>query len=74
MDVADAVGGFLMFEAESEEEPVALAARIPAARLGERSRCGPVKFIGKREFWLTAYPHDSNYLGCSKSSHFGLGY
>ena len=34
MDVADAVGGFLMFEAESEEEPVALAARIPAARLG----------------------------------------
>lgn len=31
---AHAVGGFMVLEAESLEEAVALAARIPAARLG----------------------------------------
>lgn len=34
MGEAGAVGGFLIFDAESQEEAVALAARIPAARLG----------------------------------------
>ena len=31
---AGSVGGYLIFEAESQEEAVALAAKIPAARLG----------------------------------------
>jgi hypothetical protein len=37
-----AVGGYLIFDAETEEEAVTLAARIPAARLGgavEIRRC-----------------------------------
>lgn len=34
VDVAGAVGGFMVFEADSQEEAVALAARVPAARLG----------------------------------------
>lgn len=34
VSVAGAVGGFMLFEAESMDEAVALAARIPAARLG----------------------------------------
>ncbi len=34
VDVAGAVGGYLVFEADSEEEAIALAARVPAARLG----------------------------------------
>lgn len=32
--IAGAVGGYMVFEAESYDEAVALAARIPAARLG----------------------------------------
>lgn len=38
-----AVGGFLILEADNDEEAVSLAARIPAARLGgavEVRRCG----------------------------------
>lgn len=34
VDVAGAVGGFMIFEAESQDAAIALAARIPAARLG----------------------------------------
>lgn len=34
VSAAGAVGGYLIYEAESLEEAVALAARIPAARLG----------------------------------------
>jgi hypothetical protein len=34
VDAAGAVGGYLLFEANSKEEAIALAARIPAARLG----------------------------------------
>lgn len=34
-EAAHAVGGYALFEAESLEEAVALATRIPAARLGE---------------------------------------
>lgn len=32
--VAGAVGGYFIFEAQTKEEAVALAARVPAARLG----------------------------------------
>ncbi len=34
VSVASAVGGYVVFEAESREAAVALAARVPAARLG----------------------------------------
>lgn len=34
VDVAGAVGGYMVLEAETREEAVALAAKIPAARLG----------------------------------------
>lgn len=34
VSVAGAVGGFVLFEADTQDEAIALAARIPAARLG----------------------------------------
>jgi hypothetical protein len=34
VDVAGSVGGFMIFEADSQDEALALAAKIPAARLG----------------------------------------
>lgn len=34
VNAAGAIGGYLLVEAETEEEAVALAARIPAARIG----------------------------------------
>lgn len=34
VDVAGAVGGFMVVEAESKEAAIALAAKVPAARLG----------------------------------------
>lgn len=34
VDVAGAVGGFMVFEAESQDEAIVLAAKVPAARLG----------------------------------------
>jgi hypothetical protein len=34
VSAAGAVGGFMIFEADTQDEAVALAARVPAARLG----------------------------------------
>lgn len=34
VDTAGAVGGYFIFEADSKDEAIALAARVPAARLG----------------------------------------
>lgn len=34
VSAAGAVGGYMVFEADSQEEAIALAARVPAARLG----------------------------------------
>lgn len=34
IDAASAVGGYMIFEADNLEEAVALAARVPAVRLG----------------------------------------
>lgn len=34
VSIAGAVGGFMVLEAENQDEAVALAAKIPAARLG----------------------------------------
>ena len=34
VDAARAVGGYFVFDAETKEEAIALAARVPAARLG----------------------------------------
>jgi hypothetical protein len=34
VNTAGAVGGYFIFEADSKEEAIALAARVPAARLG----------------------------------------
>jgi hypothetical protein len=43
VDVAGAVGGFMVFEAESEEQAIALAAKVPAARLGGAVEVRPCK-------------------------------
>src|SRR5215213_149152 len=42
VDVKGAVGGYLVLDAESAEDAVALAARIPAARLGGAIEVRPV--------------------------------
>jgi hypothetical protein len=42
----EGVGGYLVFEAESMEAAVALAARIPAARLG-----GAVEIRPAEQYW-----------------------
>ena len=34
VDAAGAIGGFMVLEADSHEDAIALAARVPAARLG----------------------------------------
>ena len=41
-DPTKAVGGYFLFEADDPEEAVALAARIPAARLGGGIEIRPV--------------------------------
>lgn len=46
VDVAGAVGGYLVFDADSAEEAVALAARVPAARLG-----GAVEVRPAQAYW-----------------------
>src|SRR5215510_266490 len=43
---AEGVGGFSMYEAESVEAAIALAARIPAARLG-----GAVEIRPAEKYW-----------------------
>jgi hypothetical protein len=42
VDVKGAVGGFLVLEAEDQDEAVAVASRIPAARLGGAVEIRPV--------------------------------
>jgi hypothetical protein len=44
--LAEGVGGFSVFEAESMEAAIALAARIPAARLG-----GAVEIRPAEKYW-----------------------
>jgi hypothetical protein len=44
--LAEGVGGYLVFEAENMEAAVALAARIPAARLG-----GAVEIRPAEQYW-----------------------
>jgi hypothetical protein len=44
--VSEGVGGYLVFEAKSMEAAVALAARIPAARLG-----GAVEIRPAEQYW-----------------------
>lgn len=44
--LAEGVGGYLVFEAEDMEAAVALAARIPAARLG-----GAVEIRPAEQYW-----------------------
>ena len=44
--LAEGVGGFSMYEAESMEAAIALAARIPAARLG-----GAVEIRPAEKYW-----------------------
>ena len=44
--LAEGVGGFSIYEAESMEEAIALAARIPAARLG-----GAVEIRPAEKYW-----------------------
>jgi len=44
--LAEGVGGFSMYEAESVEAAIALAARIPAARLG-----GAVEIRPAEKYW-----------------------
>lgn len=44
--LAEGVGGFFVFEAETMEAAVALAARIPAARLG-----GAVEIRPAQQYW-----------------------
>ena len=46
VDVAGAVGGFLIFDADTKEEAIALAARVPAARLG-----GAVEVRAAQVYW-----------------------
>ena len=41
--LAEGVGGFSMYEAESVEAAIALAARIPAARLGGAAEIRPAE-------------------------------
>jgi hypothetical protein len=44
--LAEGAGGYLVFEAENMDEAVALAARIPAARLG-----GAVEIRPAEQYW-----------------------
>ena len=44
--LAEGVGGFSVYEAESMDAAIALAARIPAARLGGRWRSGRLRSTG----------------------------
>ena len=44
--LAEGVGGFSVFEAENMEAAIALAARIPAARLG-----GAVEIRPAEKYW-----------------------
>lgn len=44
--LAEGAGGYLVFEAESMDDAVALAARIPAARLG-----GAVEIRPAEQYW-----------------------
>jgi hypothetical protein len=44
--LAEGVGGFAVYEAESMEKAIALAARIPAARLG-----GAVEIRPAEKYW-----------------------
>jgi hypothetical protein len=44
--MAEGVGGYLVFEAENMEAAVALAARIPAARLG-----GAIEIRPAEQYW-----------------------
>jgi len=44
--LAEGVGGFAVFEAKSMEDAIALAARIPAARLG-----GAVEIRPAEKYW-----------------------
>ena len=44
--LAEGVGGFSVYEAESMEDAIALAARIPAARLG-----GAVEIRPAEKYW-----------------------
>ena len=46
VDAAGAVGGYLVFEAESEQQAVELASKIPAARLG-----GAVEVRRAEAYW-----------------------
>ena len=46
VDAAGAVGGYFIFEAASLEEAIALAARVPAARLG-----GAIEVRPARAYW-----------------------
>ena len=46
VDAAGAVGGYLIFEADTKEEAIALAARVPAARLG-----GAVEVRPAQAYW-----------------------
>lgn len=46
VDIAGAVGGYLIFDADTKEEAVALAARVPAARLG-----GAVEVRPAQAYW-----------------------
>jgi hypothetical protein len=46
VDVAGTVGGYFIFEADTKEEAVALAARVPAARLG-----GAVEIRPAQAYW-----------------------
>lgn len=43
VDVKEAIGGYLFFEAENLDAAIALAARIPAARLGGAVEIRPTK-------------------------------
>ena len=45
-DLAEGVGGFSVYEAESMEAAIALAARVPAARLG-----GAVEIRPPQKYW-----------------------
>src|SRR5262249_9375341 len=46
LHLAEGVGGYLLFEAENIEAAIALAARIPAARLG-----GAVEVRPAEQYW-----------------------
>ncbi|RZQ61952.1 YciI family protein [Amycolatopsis suaedae] len=43
VDIKEAIGGFLFFEADDLDAAIALAARIPAARLGGAVEVRPTK-------------------------------